>query len=129
MSCDTVETLLGGYLEANAAHVAFQPHSVSGVPRLVFPRGQVQILGALLPLFLHSRVAAIPAGRFGEKLDRFRRGGHRILDHLNEHIGDLATGKNLEYDVGRAAIEPTRKSVQHLSGRPGVPATGPISIP
>jgi hypothetical protein len=36
---------LCGYLELNATHVALQSHPASGIPRLIFPRGQVQILG------------------------------------------------------------------------------------
>jgi hypothetical protein len=34
-----------GYLEASATHFALQPHPASGVPRLIFPHGQVQISG------------------------------------------------------------------------------------
>ena len=39
---------LCGYLELNATHVALQSHPASGIPRLVFPRGQVQILGRVI---------------------------------------------------------------------------------
>jgi hypothetical protein len=36
---------LYGYLELNATHLALQSHPASGTPRLIFPRGHVQILG------------------------------------------------------------------------------------
>ena len=39
---------LCGYLELNATHVALQSHPASGIPRLIFPRGQVQILGRVI---------------------------------------------------------------------------------
>jgi len=38
---------LCGYLEANATHVALQPHPASDVPRFVFPLGHIQILGRI----------------------------------------------------------------------------------
>jgi transcriptional regulator with XRE-family HTH domain len=34
-----------GYLEAGGKHFALQPHPASGIPRLIFPHGQVQISG------------------------------------------------------------------------------------
>jgi hypothetical protein len=34
-----------GYLEAGGKYFALQPHPASGVPRLIFPHGQVQISG------------------------------------------------------------------------------------
>jgi hypothetical protein len=39
---------LCGYLELNATHLALQSHPTSGIPRLIFPRGQVQILGRVI---------------------------------------------------------------------------------
>lgn len=38
------ETLIG-YLESDETHLALQPHPLAGIPRILFPRARVEILG------------------------------------------------------------------------------------
>ena len=40
--------ILCGYLESNGTHFALQPHRDAGVPRLVFSRNHIQVLGRVI---------------------------------------------------------------------------------